>query len=64
MKTRKYRPTTPAAARPPTGARWHIDLSTGGHALRAGMPPDELLAMWNEDGRAFVAETEPFRLYP
>lgn len=49
---------------PPAGARWHIDLSTGGHALRSGMPPDELLAMWDADGRAFATETEKFRLYP
>lgn len=61
---RRLFPADFAFTPPPTGARWHIDLSTGGHALRAGMPPDELLAMWNEDGRAFVAETEPFRLYP
>lgn len=48
---------------PRSGTRWHIDLSTGGHDLRAGMPPRELLAMWDEDGSAFAAETDRYRIY-
>lgn len=61
---RRLFPSEFAFTEPPAGARWHIDLSTGGHELRTGMPPDELLDVWNTDGTAFGKEIEPFRLYP
>lgn len=60
---RRLFPSDFAFTPPPDRARWHIDLSTGGHELRGGMPPDRLLAMWQTDGEAFGREVEGFRLY-
>ena len=49
---------------PPSGARWHIDLSTGNDTLRTtGKPAVEILSEWQTDAIAFQEETLRYRLY-
>ncbi len=49
---------------PPSGARWHIDLSTGNDTLRTtGKPAAEILSEWQTDAIAFQEETLRYRLY-
>lgn len=49
---------------PPSGARWHIDLSTGNDTLRTtGKPAAEIFSEWQTDAIAFQEETLRYRLY-
>ena len=53
-----------AFRRPPEGARWHIDLSTGNHTLRTtDLPAAHILCTWQADAEAFSRETAVYRLY-
>ena len=53
-----------AFRKPPEGARWHIDLSTGNRDLRYGLlTPDEIIQKWQIDGDLFKKETQSFYLY-
>ncbi len=50
--------------KPPQGARWHIDLSTGNRDLRDGiLSPDDIIQKWQADGDTFREETHNFLLY-
>ena len=49
---------------PPSGARWHIDLSTGNDTLRAtDTPAEDIYKAWQTDAVAFQSETVSYRLY-
>jgi beta-N-acetylhexosaminidase len=49
---------------PPSGVRWHIDLSTGNDTLRAtDTPAEDIYKAWQTDAVAFQSETVSYRLY-
>ncbi len=53
-----------AFQKPPEGARWHIDLSTGNRDLREGLlTPEEIIKKWQTDGDLFKEETKQYHLY-
>ena len=53
-----------AFLRPPEGARWHIDLSTGNRDLREGrLTPEEIIEKWQVDGERFKEEAKQYHLY-
>lgn len=53
-----------AFRKPPEGARWHIDLSTGNDTLRkTDLSADTVIREWQKDADLFQRETLQYRLY-